>query len=148
MSKFHFRLATLQKLRETHRDEMRAKLAEAFQAEKLLEERIQAIHDEASVLQQARRDSLQIQKTNVNQLLSSQRYSAVLRGQISTMQQQTQTIAVEIEKRRLALVEADKEVRVLEKLCEKQLQAHRKQAMVAEAKVMDEIASKPQEFNL
>ena len=148
MSKFRFRLATLQKLRETHRDEMRSKLSEAYQAERLLEEQTQAIHAEEAELQQSRRTSGQTTETDINQLLNVQRYSAVLRSQLSTMQEQSKTLAAEVEKRRLALVEANKEVRVLEKLREKQLSAHLNRRQLAEAKVMDEIASRPQEVDL
>ncbi len=148
MAKFRFRLATLQKLRETHRDEIRSKLGEAYQAERLLGEQIVAIHTEEAEMQQAHRGALETGGTNVNQLLDLQRYSAVLKGQLVTMQGQTEMLGTEIEKRRLALVEADQEVRVLEKLHERQLAAHRSKKMMAEAKVMDEIASRPQEVEL
>ncbi len=148
MSKFRFRLATLQKLRETHRDEMRSKLAEAYQAERLLGEQIVAIHAEEAELEQAHRGALESGATNVNQLLDLQRYSAVLKGQLATMEGQTKMLSTEIEKRRLALVEADQEVRVLEKLHERQLASHRSQKMMAEAKMMDEIASRQMEVEL
>ena len=147
MAKFRFRLSTLQKLRETHRDEMRSKLAEAFQAERLLGEQVEAIHVEEAELQQVHRSSLQTGTTDVNQLLNVQRYSASLKGQLATMEKQMQMLATEIEKRRLALVEADQQVRVLEKLRERQLDTHRSKAMRAEAKVMDEIASRRQEVD-
>ncbi len=147
MAKFSFRLSTLQKLRETHRDEMRSKLAEAFQAERLLEEQVEGVHAEEAGLLQVHRNTLQSGTTDVNQLLNVQRYSSALKGQLATMEKQMQMLATEIEKRRLALVEADQEVRVLEKLRERQLDTHRRQAMQAEAKVMDEIASRPLEVN-
>ena len=148
MAKFRFRLATLQKIRETHRDEMRSKLAEAYQAERLLGEQISAIHTEEAELQEAHRRVLESGATDVNQLLDLQRYSAVLKGQLAAMEGQTKMLGTEIEKRRLALVEADQEVRVLEKLHERQLATHRSQKMMAEAKVMDEIASRQLEVEL
>jgi len=148
MAKFRFRLATLQKLRETHRDEMRSKLAEAYQAEHLLGEQVDALDAEETELQQVHRNTLQTGTTDVNRLLDVQRYSAALKGQLATIQEQSKMLASEIEKRRLALVEADQQVRVLEKLRERQLDAHRSSAMRAEAKIMDEIASRPQEVDL
>ncbi|NOZ39109.1 MAG: flagellar export protein FliJ [Planctomycetes bacterium] len=148
MAKFRFRLATLQKLRETHRDEMRSKLAEAYQAERLLDEQADALDAEEAQLQQVHRNTLQTGTTDVNRLLDVQRYSATLKGQLATIQEQSKMLASEIEKRRLALVVADQQVRVLEKLCERQLDAHRSSAMRAEAKIMDEIASRPQEVDL
>jgi len=148
MPKFHFRLATLQKLRETHRDEKRTKLAEAYQAERLLEEQVVSIHAEEIEYQRVQRSSLQACTTDVNQLLNVQRYSAALKGQLATIQEQSKMLATEIEKRRLALVEADQQVRVLEKLHERQLETHRRQKLRAEAKVMDEIASRQQGVDL
>ena len=147
MAKFHFRLATLQKLRETHRDELRSKLAEAYQAERLLKTQVDTIHAEEAELQQVHRNSLQAGATDVNRLLNVQRYSAALKGQLATIQEQSKMLAAEIEKRRLALVEADQQVRVLEKLRERQLDSHHSLAMRAEAKVMDEIASRRQEVD-
>ncbi len=147
MAKFHFQLTTLQKLRETHRDEMRTKLAEAYQAERLLGEQVNAIHTEEAELQQIHRSSLQTDTTDVNRLLNVQRYSSALKGQLATIQEQSKMLATEIEKRRLALVEADQQVRVLEKLHERQLDAHRSQQQLAEGKVMDEIASRLQEVD-
>lgn len=147
MAKFRFRLATLQKLRETHRDELRSKLAEAYQAERLLEEQIETIHAEEAELLQVQRRSLQVGTTDVNRLLNVQRYSSALKGQLATLKDQTKMVAAETEKRRLAVVEADQQVRVLEKLHVRQLDAHRSNKMQAEAKVMDEIASRRQEVD-
>ncbi len=145
MAKFRFRLATLQKLRETHRDEMQSKLAEAYQAERLLGEQEASIHAEEAELQRVHRSSLQEAQTDVNQLLNVQRYSAALKGQLATIEKQSEMLAAEVEKRRQALVEAGQEVRVLEKLHERQLDTHNRQVLVAESKVLDEIASRAQE---
>ena len=145
MAKFKFRLATLQKLREAHRDEMRTKLAEAYQAERLLGERVDAIHAEEEGLKDLQRYALTAESTDVNQLLNTQRYAAVLKSELNTIREQSKLLAAEIEKRRQALVAADQQVRVLEKLHERQLHAHRRQAVRLETRVMDEIASRHQE---
>ena len=148
MAKFRFRLATLQKLREAHRDEMRSRLAEAYQAQRLLAQQIEMLHSEAAELQRAERTQLQATTTNVNQLLDSERYQAVLRAQLTTMKNQSQILLAEVEKRRQAVVESDGQVRVLEKLYQRQLDAHRSQELRAELKVLDEIASRPQEIDI
>jgi len=148
MAKFCFRLATLQKLRESHRDEMRLKLAEAHQAQQLLAQQISLLHTEAADLRQTRRTKLHKASMNVNHLLDCQRYQAVLRAQLATMNQQSEILAAEVEKRRQTLVQADQQVRVLDKLHQRQLDAHRRQELRAEAKVLDEIASRPREVNL
>jgi len=147
MPKFKFRLSTLQKLRETHRDEMRGRLAEAYQAEQLLAEQIAKVHGEAAELQTHQRGCLENKTTNVNQLLDVQRYQSVLRTQLTTMQEQTAMLVTEIEKRRLAVVEADQQVRALEKLRDRQLDAHRREQRLAETKTMDEIAGRRREVS-
>ncbi len=50
-------------------------------------------------------------------------------------------MATEIERRRQALVEADREVRVLEKLRERQAEQHRREEDLQEAKRLDEVAA-------
>jgi len=148
MAKFRFRLATVQKLREAHRDEMRSKLAEAYQAQQLLDTQIGQVQAEADNLQAAHRIKLQSSSVDMNQLLDTQRYQAVLRAQITTMSAQSQLLAAEVEKRRHAVVQADQDVRVLEKLHERQLKSHQQDALREEAKVMDEIASQTPEARI
>jgi len=147
MSKFRFRLTTLQKLRVTHRDELRSKLAEAYQAEQLLSEQVKAIEKEEAELQQFHRRSLQNTSTDVNRLLNAQRYATALKGQLATVHEQSKILTTEIEKRREALVEADQQVRVLEKLRERQHDLHRSHLLRTEAKMLDEIASRSQEVD-
>ena len=50
-------------------------------------------------------------------------------------------MAAEIERRRQALVEADREVRVLEKLRQRQAEQHRREEELREAKRLDEVAA-------
>ena len=146
MAKFRFRLATLQRLREIRRDELRAKLAEAIKAAQMLSEQIHQVSNELVELQEVQRVAAS-GNANVNTLMETQRYQSVLMTQRSTMQDQTKILAEEIERRRLAVVEADKEVRVLEKLHERQLEEHQKALQLAEVKEMDEVASSRQEVN-
>ena len=148
MSRFQFRLSTLKKLRESHRDELRLKLGEAYRAERLLAERAAAIRTEEEEAQEVQRGILDASTTDVSQLLDAQRYVAVLRNELTTLHNQSQMLATEIEKRRQALVAADQQVRVLEKLHERQLEAHERKLLKAEVKVMDEIASRTKEMDL
>ncbi len=147
MAKYRFRLQTLQKLRELHRDELQGRLAEALRAEEIVRNQIKAVHTEIVEAQAAQRAQLQSPITNMNSLLSMQRYQAVLRTQLTTLGNQSQVLAAEAEKRRQAVVEADKQVRLLERLHDRQLAAHRYQEQLAETKLMDEIASTRQEVD-
>ena len=147
MAKYRFRLETLRKLRETHRDELRGKLAEAYQAAQMLEEQQSAVADEILALQDAQRRSSSGATTSVNTLLEAQRYQAVLRAQQSTLRDQAKLLATEVERRRQTVIEADREVRVLDKLDERQRLEHQQIASRVEAREMDEIASRTREVS-
>jgi flagellar export protein FliJ len=145
MAKFRYRLATLQRLRELERDELKSRLAEAIQAQAILDEQIQQLGAEIESLQQLRRTSLTGQSTNVSQLLSAQRYHQVLLGQQATMRQQAELLAAEVERRRAAVVEADRGVKVLEKLHDRRLGEFRTEQAAAEVKMLDEVAGRSRE---
>jgi flagellar export protein FliJ len=140
MSKYRFRLETLQKLRSAHRDQLRGALADAYRAEQILSDQRTALRDEVAELRDARRAALTGAGINVNQVLEGQRYGMVLDAQQQLLSEQSHRLAVEVERRRLAVVEADRSVRVLEKLDEQRRAEHRKQEERAEHKELDEIA--------
>jgi flagellar export protein FliJ len=56
--------------------------------------------------------------------------------------QQQQQVAQEVERRRLALVEADRQVRVLEKLREKKHEEYVRQEERRDQRLMDELAAR------
>ena len=147
MAKYRFRLETLRKLRIARRDESRTKLAEAYQAVQLLEEQQEAIDEEILALQESQRRSASAAVTDVNSLLESQRYQSVLRAQQGTLQDQAKLLAEEVERRRQSVVEADRQVRVLDKLDERGFHQHQQHAMRTEMKALDEIASRRREVN-
>jgi flagellar protein FliJ len=139
MPRFRFRLQTLRRLREIHRDDQRSRLATAYEAERILAEQREANAAEATALAQAQRRLMQ-GALDVNQLLNSQRYQLALEAQSRTLAEQAVKLSQEVERRRHALVEADREVRVLDKLEERQRRHHREAAQRAEMKTLDEVA--------
>ncbi|MCH7750785.1 MAG: flagellar export protein FliJ [Planctomycetes bacterium] len=147
MAKFRFRLATLRKLRKSHRDELRAKLAEAYHAVQKLEEQQLAITDEILALQDTQRRATKGATTSVNSLLEAQRYQAVLRAQQSTLRDHSKVLSTEVERRRQNVIEADQQVRVLDKLNERQRLDHQQTLSRAEVRELDEIASRSKEVN-
>jgi flagellar export protein FliJ len=147
MAKFRFRLATLRKLRESHRDELRGKLAEAYQAVQKLEEQQLVIVDELLALQDVQRRATEGTSTSVNSLLEAQRYQAVLRAQQTTLRDHSKVLSTEVERRRQNVIEADQQVRVLDKLNERQKLEHQQTLNRAEVKELDEIASRSKEVN-
>jgi flagellar FliJ protein len=138
---FRFRLATLRKLRELRRDELRSKLAEAHHAIQLLEDQMAHVRDELVDLLVTQRSAIDNTRIDINGLLAAERYQSVLRMQQATMQDQVKLLDTEVERRRQAVVEADIQVRVLDKLEERQRTEHRKKLQQIETKELDEIGS-------
>lgn len=141
MAKYKFRLETLQRVREARRNEQRASLAEAYQAEQVLNERQANLAAEMTAMRQMRHTATAGRYTDVNQLLEAQRYEILLRAQEQELNKQKILLAAEIERRRQLLVEADREVRVLELLDERHQQAFALEQQRRETKTLDEIAT-------
>src|SRR5262245_23482947 len=136
-----FRLQTLLRLRVAERDERRADLAKALRAEVLLKQQAGQLAAEQAALVDRQRTLKSPGAANVDELLSTHRYTAVLAGQARQVASQIAQVASEAERRRLALVEADRQVKVLEKLRDKQAAAAKLQAERQAAKQFDELAT-------
>ena len=141
MARFHFRLASLLRLREAARDERRRHLAEALRAESVLRDHRAALEKNVEVMRRQARAAAQPGHIDVDRLLEAQRYELALRAQVAIAEQQAAELRQEIENRRQALVAADREVRVLEKLRQRHLERFRAEEARREVKRMDEIAS-------
>jgi flagellar FliJ protein len=142
MARFQFRLATLLRLHEATRDQRRGQLAEAFRAEEALRNRLSELEYDLLELKRQYRQTVSAGPLDVDRLIDAQRYELLLMAEQQSVGQQTQTLAVEIDKRREALVAADREVRVLEKLRETQAERHRVDEEQREVKQLDEVASR------
>jgi len=140
MARFKFRLDSLLRLREATRDQRRRHLGEALSAEAILRQRRLALEKNIDLARGEARQATAPGPLNVDELLSAQRYELTLRGQLALLEQQASQLETEIAARRQALVEADREVRVLEKLRERHLDRFRMEQTRAAAKQMDEIA--------
>lgn len=139
MNKFQFQFETLQRLREAARDERRGHLAEALRAEEILLERMREVNTEVEEFT----SQFRLPETGpiqVDQILEGQRYELLLRGELKTLEAQQEQVEAEISNRREALTEADRHVRVLEKLRERQEKKHRQEQMRREQRELDEIA--------
>jgi flagellar FliJ protein len=141
MARFHFRLQTLRRLREITRDELRFRLATAYEAERILAEQRASLAQEEAELALARRAIIERTPVDVNGLLSAQRYQLALTAQGKIFEEQAAKLAAEVESRRAAVVEADREVRVLDKVEERQRRQHEQVMARIEMKRMDEIGA-------
>lgn len=140
MAAFHFRLASVLRLRQAFRDERRLELTEAESALSALDAR----------LRQIERDLASVHKhfevglpghVNLDRLRDADRYTSLLVSERHSILQQRVDLADEVERRRLAVVDADTDVRALEKLREAGEALHREELAQSEAKALDEIAS-------
>lgn len=142
MPDFRFRLATLQRLRAADRDEKRAHLAEAQKAEQILREQAEDTNREIDDIHRVTRAATAGGPVDVNRVLDARRYEVVLRARLVQLREQTERVRQEVERRRQVVVEADRQVRILDKLREQQWSDHQLQELLAEQKEMDEMASR------
>ena len=140
--KFKYRLAPLLKIRENIRAEKQAELNQAYEAAQIVEEKLQQVQSELVRNGELGREAIQKGRVSVDYLLALRRHEAVLLAEQSQAQEQLEQIRQEIERRRIALMEADREVKVLEKLREKLKIKHLQEEALAELKQMDEIAGR------
>ncbi len=143
MAKFKFRLETLLRLREATRDERRSELAKAYQAEGIIENQRRHIAAELDELERQSRRACAPGPLDLDQLLEARRYELVLRAQAREARQRHEAVQAEVQRRREAVVDANRQVRVLEGLREKQLQRHRQEENRLQIKQLDEVAGRP-----
>jgi flagellar export protein FliJ len=140
MSTFRFRLTTLLRIRDAVRDERRGQLAAAQRAEEIIAARIGEIDEELAALSQQSQQACGPGSINIDRLLDAGRYQTVLSTEKQAAIKQREEVAAEVDRRRQALVEADREVKTLEKLREKQSSQHRLVEHRREVKQLDAAA--------
>ncbi len=140
MSKFIFRLQSLMQLRLATRDERREELAKAYQADQLLVEQLARLRNELAELQVTARELTRPGTISVDRLINTHRYELLLGAQCGQITHQRNEVQKEIERRRQALIESDREVKVLERLRESQWEDFRADEEKLETRQLDETA--------
>jgi flagellar FliJ protein len=140
MSSFRFRLDTLLGLRQADRDQRRADLAKAQRAEDALLAQAAALNGEQRQTHELSRRLSAPGEADIDALLRSHRYDLVLKTRSQQLAAQIEQVRAEVARRRQTLIEADRQVRVLEKLREKQRTAHQAGERRREQKQLDEQA--------
>jgi flagellar protein FliJ len=140
MPEFRFRLTTLLRLRENTRDERRWRLAESQRADEDLQRQLSQLGAEQQRLQALCRKAAAPGALDLGRLVDADRYAAVLRAEESELHRRRETLAAEIQSRRQAVLQADREVKALEKLRGRQQQRHRQESERRESKRLDEAA--------
>jgi flagellar FliJ protein len=141
MPSFRFRLDTLLRLRLADRDARRADLAKAQRAEDaLLAQAAALVREQQETVDLSRRLALP-GAGDVDRLIAAHRYELVLKARSHQLAGQIEQVRAEVERRRAVLVEADRQVRVLQKLREKQQSAHTQREDKLAQKILDEQAA-------
>ncbi|MBI3838465.1 MAG: flagellar export protein FliJ [Planctomycetia bacterium] len=147
MARFQFRFKALLDVREATRDERRVQLAEIQAEDRKLKERRAGLERELGDHQELLRCRTSPGPLDIDRLVTAHRYDLVLRCELQALAEHERKFATEIERRREALVAADREVRVLEKLCERQHEQFRQQQALVETKQLDEAAARAMHNN-
>ena len=134
------RMATLLRLRELTRDERRALLAEAQRADEELVRHLTQIDVERQRLQDECRRAAGPGEVDVDRLVEAHRYVVGLQDRERELQEQRQSLAAEIDRRRQSLLKADQDVQVLEKLQDRRRRSDRLEEERQQAKQLDEAA--------
>jgi len=142
MAKFQFRLQTLLRLREADRQRRRGELAQAYRAEEILRQQRDFLAAEETEMRKRIQVASRPGPVQVDQLLDTHRYAIVLQARAKALEEQQARLLREIERRRQVLVEADREVRVLEKLRDRLLAQYRAEEAKQELKQLDEVAQR------
>ena len=142
MAKFKFRLETLLRLRGAARDRRRQELAEAYRVEELIQREQARVEEDMGELTRQSREACGPGELNLDRLLDARRYELVLRAQQKFLGRQQEAVETQIEKRRDALVEASRGVRVLELLREKLDRRHQEQENRQLTKQLDDVAGR------
>jgi flagellar FliJ protein len=140
MAAFRFRLKAVATLREQTRDRIAEAVAEVQEAQRIVQEQINQLQREIDeALKQRQTASLGI--VRIDRLLMVQRHQLMLESQREQAVQQLRLLDDEYDRRRALLVEAEKEVKAMEKLKETQKARWDQDQLEAEQKQIDEWAS-------
>ena len=142
ISRFQFRLATLLRIREHERQQRQTELAQALEAERIIQQQVDEIAAEIALAKDKARRLASPGEIPVDQLLEQQRYGLHLLLQSAAAAEKLGQVRAEAERRRAILVDANRQVRVLEKLREKQSAAFEAALLQAEQKQLDEVANR------
>ncbi|RCS41376.1 hypothetical protein DTL42_22720 [Bremerella cremea] len=140
MATFRFRLETYLRLKIAARDQCRAELAEVLRAEEQLKQQQVEIAEEIDGQHDYIRQATQSGSVNLDLITAAQRQVMFLKAADQEKQMLMKQLLPHIQQRRQALIDADHEVRTLEKLKEQKQVQHLQRESALEAKQMDEIA--------
>lgn len=141
MRKFQFRLRGLLRLREHVRELAQAELMRAQAHLREIHQQQLEVERDMDDLEQHMRRGAQGKQVDVDRLMDGHRHRLALQAKLAQIAQAMTEATKQLEHCRKQLVEADRQVKVLEKLHEKQLDEHRRHGEAEESKRLDEAAA-------
>ena len=141
MARFMFRLAGVLKLREAVRDERRAFLAEAERLVASLAARLTEIEQERIGLRHERKQPADPARVDIERLLRIHRYDETLQGEQHRVAARLETARADAERRRQGLIEAERDMRALERLHDNQRRCHDDATARREQRELDDARS-------
>ncbi len=118
MSQFHFRLRSLETLRRQTRERCQLELAGAVSDRQRLVEERDAIDRKLDRLQSGLRAGVAPGRINLAQLAAAGDFERCLQAEHERLCQVAIALEAEVARRRADLIDADREVKALEKLCQ------------------------------
>jgi flagellar FliJ protein len=139
MSEFRFSLQSVLKVRLAERDDRRAELADAQRSEFALQTEIDRLNRDLQYLRTHARSFLVPGSIDIAHLQNCKSCEQMLRREIDLLDQQRREVEEGVEQCHAALIQADQQVRMLEKLSDKQHEEHRRDGEKGENRRLDEL---------
>lgn len=134
---FRFRLESVLKLRESAKTDRQQELAQAFEADQMLnkqrEELLQQLAETEVEIREAQQSNI-----NVDALIGMRRFQTDVKMSLRQLDIQQDQLAQEIERRQIRLAEANQEVQIMEKLKENQRLEYQAKLLAQEQMELDE----------
>jgi flagellar export protein FliJ len=140
MKPFSFRLQTVARLRAVERDARRVELGQAEDVARQLETNRSTLDAELRETRTVSHQAARPGQLDLDLLQRSHQYQQALLEQLARLDEQLSAAREEVARHRERLLAADRHVKMLEKLRDRQLTEHGRQALLAEIRELDEIA--------
>ncbi len=140
MAIFRYRLAPMLRLRESERDRCRQEAAEALRNEEEAAVRVHQLNNELAELRKSVERASRPGRIAIDRFAHRELYERQLKTDLRQAEEAHRAATAEVERCRQRLVDANREVQILEKHREQQLARHRAAERKLEIKQLDEQA--------
>ena len=140
MKKFKFRLERVQRLRERTREQRKLSLAEAINFRIRVEGQKEHLEEVRAAEKEELRVGLSQPEVAVEDAIRARVYDGLLARHAGRVAEQLKQIEAVVDQRRIQLMEAEKSVRIIEKLGDKVRQRYNATVDLEDRQLMDELA--------